>query len=85
MTGKRLTLELSIDQYEFVRKEAAAEGLTVSGLIRALIDERRASPARLREGYRDDPFYKRRGSFKGPKDLSVKHDKYLYGAAEWSS
>jgi hypothetical protein len=85
MASKRLTLELSIDQYEFVRKEATAEGLTVSGFIRALIDERRVSPALLREGYRDDPFYKRRGSFKGPKDLSVKHDKYLYGEAEWSS
>lgn len=85
MATKRLTLELSIDQYEFVRKEAAAEGLTISGLIRALIDERRASPAQVREGYRDDPFYKRGGSFKGPKDLSAKHDKYLYGEAEWSS
>lgn len=85
MASKRLTLELSIDQYEFARKEAAAAGLTVSAFIRALIDERRASPAHLREGYRDDPFYKRRGSFKGPKDLSVKHDRYLYGEAEWSS
>jgi hypothetical protein len=85
MTTKRLTLELSGDQYEFVRREAAAEGLTVSGFIRSLIDERRASPARLREHYQDDAFYRRRGSFKGPKDLSVKHDKYLYGEAEWSS
>ena len=85
MASKRLTLELSIDQYEFVKKEAAAETLTVSGFIRALIDERRASPARLPESYRDDPFYKRRGSFKGPKDLSVHHDRYLYGEAEWSS
>ena len=55
MASKRMTLELSIDQYEFVRKEAAVENLTVSGFIRALIDERRASPARLRESYRDDP------------------------------
>ena len=85
MASKRLTLELSVDQYEFVQKEAAAGGLTVSGFIRALIDERRASPAPLRERHRDDPFYKRRGSFKGPKDLSVKHDKYLYGEAGWSS
>jgi len=85
MPSKRLTLELPIDQYEFVQKEAAAEGLTVSGFIRALIDERRTSPARLRERYGDDPFYQRRGSFKGPKDLSAKHDRYLYGEAEWSS
>ncbi len=85
MATRRLTLELSTDQYEFVRKEAVAEGLTVSGFIRALIDQRRAAPAGVRADYRDDPFYKRRGSFKGPKDLSVKHDKYLYGEADWSS
>lgn len=85
MASKRLTLELSLDRYEYVRKEAAAEGLTVSGFLRALIDERRASPARLRERYRDDPFYKRGGSFKGPRDLSVSHDRYLYGDAGWSS
>ncbi|MBI4610736.1 MAG: hypothetical protein HY726_17210 [Candidatus Rokubacteria bacterium] len=85
MANKRLTLELTVDQYEFVRSEAASEGLTVSGFIRGLIDERRASPPRLRESYRDDPFYHRRGSFKGPKDLAARHDKYLYGEAEWSS
>lgn len=85
MASKRLTLELSVDQYEFVRKEAAVAGLTVSGFIRTLIAERRASPARLRESHGDDPFYKRRGSFKGPRDLSAKHDRYLYGEAEWSS
>jgi hypothetical protein len=85
MTTKRLTLELTADQYEFLRREAVAEGLTVSAFIRSLIDERRASPTRVREPYQDDAFYRRRGSFKGPKDLSVNHDKYLYGEAEWSS
>jgi hypothetical protein len=85
MSAKRLTLELSSDQYEFVRQEAAAEGLTVSAFIRSLIEERRAAPARVREPYQDDAFFRRRGSFKGPRDLSVKHDKYLYGEAEWSS
>ncbi|MBI2466835.1 MAG: hypothetical protein HYV62_03300 [Candidatus Rokubacteria bacterium] len=85
MPAKRLTLELSVDQYEFVRKEAAADGLTVSGFIRALIEERRRAPARVREAYSEDPFYRRRGSFKGPRDLSARHDKYLYGEAEWPS
>jgi len=85
MPNKRLTLELLLDQYEFVRKEAATEGLTTSAFIRPLIDQRRASPPRLRENYRGDPFYKRRGSFKGPKDLSVNHNRYLYGDAEGSA
>lgn len=44
-------------------------------------DKRRASSTQLRGGYRDDPFYKRRGSFKGPKDLSARHDKYPYRSA----
>ena len=35
---KRLTIELPLDQYEFLRGKALAEGHTVSGLIRNLID-----------------------------------------------
>jgi hypothetical protein len=85
MATKRLTLELPLDQYEFIRQEAAAEGVTVSGLIRALIEQRRTFPTTTRRDFRKDPFYTRRGSFKGPKDLSVNHDRYLYGEAEWSS
>ena len=37
MATKRLTIELSVDQYELLRKQANTNGTTVSGFIRQLI------------------------------------------------
>jgi hypothetical protein len=39
MATKRLNLELSVDQYDSLRKEADAMKTTVSGLIRQLIED----------------------------------------------
>ena len=79
MATKRLTIELSADQYELLRKQANATGTTVSGFIRRLIDEVRVRlPEEARKNYQTDPLYKRRGSFDGPSDLAEKHDHYLY-------
>lgn len=80
MATKRLTIELSVDQYELLRKQANTNGTTVSGFIRQLIDDfRHRLPMEARKNYQNDPLYKMRGSFDGPKDLSEKHDHYLYG------
>ena len=80
MATKRLNIELPFDQYEFLKKEAAAKGLTISALLRQLIETRRARPsADTGEMYRDDPLSHRRGSFDGPPDLAEEHDRYLYG------
>ena len=80
MATKRLTLELSTDQYEILRKQANSTGTTVTGFIRKLIEEFRLRvPEEARKNYRNDPLYKMRGSFDGPKDLSENHDHYLYG------
>jgi hypothetical protein len=80
MATKRLTIELSIDQYEVLRKQANSTGTTVTGFLRKLIEEFRVRiPEEARKNYRDDPLYKMRGSFDGPKDLSENHDHYLYG------
>ena len=80
MATKRLTIELSIDQYELLRKQANITGTSVSGFIRQLIDEfRRRIPEEVRKNYQNDPLYKMRGSFDGPKDLAENHDHYLYG------
>ncbi|MDR7555333.1 MAG: ribbon-helix-helix protein, CopG family [Armatimonadota bacterium] len=79
MATKRLTIELPVDQHEFLRKEAAARGTTVSALIRKLIEEHRARPSEdLRALYSTDPFARRSGSFDGPPDLAERHDRYLY-------
>ena len=80
MATKRLNIELPIDQYELLRKQATVNGTTVSGLIRQLIDDfRHRVPREAHKNYQNDPFYKMRGSFDGPEDLSENHDHYLYG------
>ncbi len=79
MTVKRLTLELPVDQYDFLRKEATTMGTTVAGLIRDLIDERRHRLFREALHQEADPLYSRQGSFDGPADLAENHDRYLYG------
>ena len=80
MAIKRLTIELSTDQYELLREQAKARGTTVIGMIRKLIDEFRfRAPEEARKEYQTDPIYQRRGSFDGPKDLAEDHDHYLYG------
>lgn len=80
MATKRLTIELPFDQYEFLRKEAAQRGMTISGLIRQLIENCRVHPPEaIRAMAPEDPFSRRRGSFEGPPDLAEHHDRYLYG------
>jgi len=82
MATKRLNIELPFDQYEFLQREAVARGTTISGLIRQLIEDRRTHPtATTPEMYAGDPFCQRHGSFDGPTDLSVQHDRYLYESA----
>jgi len=79
MATKRLTIELSIDQYEVLRRQASAKGTTISGIIRRLIDDIRLRlPEEARKNYQTDSLYKRRGSFEGPHDLAENHDRYLY-------
>ena len=82
MAKKRINIELSIEQYEVLRRQAEAGGKTVSGVIRQLIEKSRDRlPAKRAQSYRSDPLFKRRGSFDGPRDLAGKHDPILYGQA----
>ncbi len=79
MATKRFSIELPLDQYEFLRKQASTTGTTIAGLIRRLIDDFRLRPPKeARKTYQTDPLYKRRGSFDGPADLAEHHDRYLY-------
>lgn len=80
MATKRLTIELPVEQYEFLRRQADTTGTTIAGLIRSLIQDLRVRPPEeARKNYKADPFYTRRGSFDGPADLAEHHDRYLYG------
>jgi predicted CopG family antitoxin len=80
MARKRLNIEVSIEHYEVLRKQASARGMSVSGVIRQLIEKSRDHlPIEAVKSYRSDPLYRRRGSFDGPRYLAEKHDQYLYG------
>lgn len=80
MSVKRLNIELPTEQYDFLRQEAKAKKVTVSQLLRDLIDHRKKSSTKAaKRNYARDPFFHRNGSFDGPVDLAAKHDSYLYG------
>ena len=82
MSTKRFSIELPFDQYEFLRKEASARGLSVSGLLRQLVEARRGRASEKEPPiYRGDSLSQRYGSFDGPSDLAEEHDTYLYGRA----
>jgi hypothetical protein len=79
MATKRLTLELSLDHYDFLRREADARRTTISGIIRKLIEDCRLSLVKEAIRREADPLYSRSGSFDGPSDLAENHNGYLYG------
>ena len=80
MPVKRLNIELPVEQYEFLRREAEAKKTTISQFLRDLIDKRKKSSVKAsKRNYGKDPFFRRKGSFDGPIDLAAKHDSYLYG------
>ncbi len=58
MSTKRLTIELSTDQYELLQKQAKVTGTSVTGMIRRLIDEFRfRAPEKVRKEFQSDPIY----------------------------
>jgi hypothetical protein len=79
MPTKRFTLELPVDQYDFLCKEASAMGTSIAGFIRKLIEERRRRLLKEALHQETDPLFSRQGSFDGPADLAEDHDHYLYG------
>lgn len=83
MGVKRLTIELPVEQYEYLQKKAQAGGKTVVGVLRQLIEgDRKPVPRKHSRILKSDPLYRRAGSFDGPQNLSEEHDKYLYGKDE---
>jgi hypothetical protein len=80
MATKRLNIELPAEEYDSLWKEAAARGLTISELVRHLLEAHRTLPSEEnREMHLRDSLSRRQGSFDGPPDLAEQHDRYLYG------
>lgn len=83
MGVKRLTIELPVEQYDYLQKKAKAGRKTVVGVLRQLIEgDRKPVLRKHSKSLKSDPLYKRAGSFDGPQNLSEEHDKYLYGKDE---
>ncbi len=76
---KRLNIELSEDQYEFIKNQAKRKKTTIVGIIRQAINAMSKKPIDA-YSYKNDPFYLMDASFKSQSgDLAFNHDKYLYG------
>ena len=79
MLVKRLNIELPGDQYEFLKKEAAARGVSVTSILRNLIEKYKSSKEEEPLEIEEDSFFKMGASFdSGVRDLSERHDDYLY-------
>jgi hypothetical protein len=77
---KRLNVEIPLEQYEALRREASVRGTTISGVLRDLIAVlSQTGKGRGRRGRGDDPLYRMAGAFDGPVNLAEKHDAFLYG------
>jgi hypothetical protein len=76
MMGRMTRTQISLDeqQYVYVKGEASSRGVSLSAVIRELIDHHRAE--RSREGPRLDDLV----GFLGSDGLDgIDHDHYLYG------
>ncbi|MBU0567800.1 hypothetical protein KJ693_08290 [bacterium] len=80
MLVKRLNIELPGDQYEFLKQESTTRRVSVTGILRELIESYRFSKKTQRVDVEKDPLFKLGASFdSGAGDLSERHDDYLYG------
>jgi predicted transcriptional regulator len=75
---KRINLELNEEFYTKVKKIALYENKSVSFVIREAISSYQKDKTEIES--ENDPFFElaNKIKLKGPKDLSEKHDKYLY-------
>lgn len=78
LTDKRMQLYLTQEDYNHLRDMANERGLSLAAVIREAIHEY-LQKAEQRTGWEADPLSKMVGFFAGEKDLSERHDEYLYG------
>ena len=76
----RLQVNLTSEQYEFLRTEAFAKSKSMAAILREILDE---VIAQRQQGLlEDDPIWDMIGvgaDIDGPTDISENVDKYLYG------
>jgi predicted DNA-binding protein len=83
---KRTQIYLPKNQKDVLRERARKYGTTMSAVIRELIDHglREAQPDKQKKSAAANSMFAvlekiKKSGEKGPPDLAVNHDKYLYG------
>jgi hypothetical protein len=78
--GKTVNIEISEGKYQALQKMAKQAHTSISGMIEKLLGSLLPEEHSPGNDYKNDPLYKMEGSFNsGLGDLSINHDKYLYG------
>lgn len=80
MPPKRLTIQLPLEQYELLERQARDLRTSLSAVLTQIIAEWQSQVAgQPHSALESDSFYHRRGSFDGPCDLAENYHQYLYG------
>ena len=78
--GKTINIEISEGKYEVLQRMAKKSHTSISGMIEKFLEGILSEERLSADDYKSDPLYKMEGSFNsGLGDLSINHDKYLYG------
>lgn len=77
---KRTQLYLPITQYQAIQRVAQVEKGSVASVVREAIKDYLAKRKKILEkDWEKDPVNELIGIFEAEEDLSIDHDKYLYG------
>ncbi|MBU1487164.1 hypothetical protein KKH56_03840 [bacterium] len=77
---KRTQLYLPITQYQAIQRVARVEKESVASVVREAIKDYLAKRKKILEkDWEKDPVNELIGIFEAEEDLSIDHDKYLYG------
>ena len=78
--GKTINIEVSEGKYQALQRMAKQTHTSISGMIEKFLESLLPEERHSDNDYKNDPLYKMEGSFdSGLGDLSINHDKYLYG------
>ncbi len=78
--GKTVSIEISKEKYQVLQRMAKQSHTSIGEMLEKFLEGLSPEKHSPGEDYRNDPLYKMEGSFNsGLGDLSINHDKYLYG------
>lgn len=80
-TDKRTQIYLTLDQFARAKNLARSRGVSLAAVIRDALEDylKKSEEEFLAKDWEGDPINEIVGFFEGDKNLSQKHDFYLYG------